>query len=61
MVKAVWLDPAPGRVREQTAPAGSLALALGITVALTVVIGLFPALATVFGDASQVLTAVGGG
>jgi NADH-quinone oxidoreductase subunit N len=61
VVKAVWLDPAPGRVREQTAPAGSLALALGITVALTVVIGLFPALATVFGDASQVLTAVGGG
>jgi NADH-quinone oxidoreductase subunit N len=61
VVKAVWLDPAPETVREQSAPAGSLSLALGITLALTVIIGFFPAIATVFADASRVLTAVGGG
>ena len=62
VVKAVWLDPIPEgvEVREQTAPAGSLSLALGLTTALTVIIGIFPAIATVFADASQVLTAVGG-
>jgi hypothetical protein len=32
-----------------------LRLALGIAVALTVVIGIFPTLATGFGDASRVL------
>ncbi|HEX2153638.1 MAG TPA: NADH-quinone oxidoreductase subunit N [Acidimicrobiia bacterium] len=62
VVKAVWLDPVPAGVaiREQTAPAGSLSLALGITLALTVIIGFFPAIATVFADASRVLTAAGG-
>lgn len=62
VVKAVWLDPVPEgkEIREQAAPAGSLSLALGITLVLTVLIGIFPTLATVFGDASRVLVAVGG-
>ncbi len=59
VVKAVWLDEAPVHVRDQEAPAGSLALALGITVALTVVIGVLPTIVTVFGDASRVLAAGG--
>ena len=64
VVKAVWLDPVPDAVEvpEQEAPAGSLSLALGITLALTVIIGFFPPIATVFADASEVLTAtIGGG
>ena len=62
VVKAVWLDPVPegAEIPEQRAPAGSLSLALGLTTALTVIIGMFPAIATVFADASQVLTAAGG-
>lgn len=62
VVKATWLDPVPDgvTVREQSAPAGSLSLALGLALALTVIVGFFPALATVFADASRVLTAVGG-
>jgi hypothetical protein len=56
----VWLDLPPDEVREQAAPAGSLSLALGITLVLTVVIGFFPAIATVFADASRVLTAAVG-
>lgn len=63
VVKAVWLDPVPDGmvVREQQAPAGSLSLALGISLALTVIVGVFPAIATLFADASRVLTAAGGG
>jgi NADH-quinone oxidoreductase subunit N len=61
VVKAVWLDPpAEGvEIRQQTAPSGSLRLALGITLVLTVVVGFFPAIATIFGDAAAVL-ATGG-
>ncbi len=55
VVKSVWLDSYAGEVIPPEPPAGSLRLALGIAVALTVVIGVFPTLATVFGDASRVL------
>ncbi len=61
VVKSVWLDDAasefPGVYEEP--PAGSLQLALAISVGLTVVIGFFPALATFVGDASRVI-ATGG-
>ena len=62
VAKAVWLDPVPDgvTVRQQQPQASSLSLALGITIVLTVVVGFFPALATVFGDASRVLVAAGG-
>lgn len=61
VIKAVWLDPIPDgmEVRPQTAPSGSLALALGLTLVLTVVVGFFPAIATVFGDAAAVLASGG--
>ncbi len=60
VVKSVWLDDLvefPGDPEE--APAGSLRLALGVSVALTVAIGVFPAIATFVGEASKVL-ATGG-
>ena len=61
VVKSVWLDDAtgefPGEFEEP--PSGSLRLALGISVALTVAIGFFPALATFVGDASRVIAAGG--
>jgi NADH-quinone oxidoreductase subunit N len=62
VVKTVWLDAPPeGADLEQEAvvPAGSLRLALGVSVVLTVVIGFFPAIATFVADASQVI-ATGG-
>ena len=61
VIKAVWLDAPPEGVEipEQRPAAGSLNLALGITLVLTVVIGFFPAIATIFGDAAKVLTAGG--
>ncbi|HJR91653.1 MAG TPA: NADH-quinone oxidoreductase subunit N, partial [Acidimicrobiia bacterium] len=61
VVKAVWLDPpAEGfAIPEQTPPSGSLRLALGITLVLTVVVGFYPTIATVFGDAAAVLAAGG--
>lgn len=60
VVKSVWLDDAvdfPGDPEE--APAGSLRLALGISAALTVAIGFYPAIATFVGDASRVIAAGG--
>ena len=61
VIKAVWLDAPPEGVEipEQRPASGSLNLALGITLILTVVIGFFPAIATIFGDAAKVLTAGG--
>jgi NADH-quinone oxidoreductase subunit N len=63
VVKAVWLDPPPEgvEVREQRPPANSLSLVLAITLVLTIVIGFYPTIATVFGDAARVLTATVGG
>lgn len=61
VVKAVWLDPAPAvAIGDRAAtPPGSLRLALGIAGALTLVVGVFPTLASIFGDASRVLAAGG--
>ena len=57
VVKTVWMDDPVGDFSGDVgeAPAGSLQLALGITVALTVAIGFFPAIATFVGDASRVI------
>ncbi len=61
VVKSVWLDDVagefPGDV--EAAPSGSLRLALGISVALTVAIGFYPAIATFVGDASRVIASGG--
>jgi NADH-quinone oxidoreductase subunit N len=60
VIKSVWLDDAiefPGDV--DAAPVGSLRLALGVTVALTVAIGFYPAIAAFVGDASRVIAAGG--
>jgi NADH-quinone oxidoreductase subunit N len=59
IVKAVWLDPPPDAVRGDRAavPAISLRLALLIAGVLTLVVGVFPTLAAIFGDASRVLAA----
>jgi NADH-quinone oxidoreductase subunit N len=60
VVKSVWLDPAPAQLREaEPGPAGSLRLALMIAGVVTVAVGIFPAAASVFGDASRVLAAGG--
>lgn len=62
VVKAVWLDPAPAvAIGDRAATSsGSLRLALGIAGVLTLVVGVFPTLASIFGEASRVLTASGG-
>ena len=61
VVKSVWLDDTAGEFPGDPteAPAGSLRLALAISVGLTVAIGFFPALATFVGDASRVIAAGG--
>ncbi|HEX6221812.1 MAG TPA: NADH-quinone oxidoreductase subunit N [Acidimicrobiia bacterium] len=61
VVKAVWLDDPVGEFADEAAaaPAGSLRLALGVAVALTVAIGIYPSIATFVQDAAQVL-ATGG-
>ncbi|MCZ6518756.1 MAG: NADH-quinone oxidoreductase subunit N [Actinobacteria bacterium] len=55
VVKSVWLDDPIGELADDVEPVGSLSLALGITVVLTVVIGFLPALATFAGDAARVI------
>jgi NADH-quinone oxidoreductase subunit N len=61
VVKAVWLDEEPNPVPSpaRSVPAGSLQLALGIAGLLTLVVGIYPSLASVFGEASLVLAAGG--
>ncbi|HJS71123.1 MAG TPA: NADH-quinone oxidoreductase subunit N [Acidimicrobiia bacterium] len=61
VVKSVWLDDPVGEFAEgvEQAPAGSLRLALGVAVALTVAIGVYPSIAAFVGEAAQVL-ATGG-
>ncbi|MFV1962943.1 MAG: NADH-quinone oxidoreductase subunit N, partial [Acidimicrobiia bacterium] len=59
VVKTVWLDDPIGEVADEVEPVGSLRLALGITVVLTVAIGFFPSLATFAGDAARVIASGG--
>ena len=61
VVKAVWLDDPIGEFAPdvEAAPAGSLRLALFISLGVTVVVGLFPAIATFVGDASRVIASGG--
>lgn len=61
VVKAVWLDDPVGELADGAgaAPAGSLRLALGLALAITVVVGIFPSIAAVAGEASRVIAAGG--
>ena len=61
VVKAVWLDDPVGEFAPdvEAAPAGSLRLALLVSLVITVAIGFFPAIATFVGNASRVI-ATGG-
>ncbi len=61
VVASVWLDDQVGAFPgdPEVAPAGSLRLALGVTVALTIAIGFYPTLATFVGDASRVIASGG--
>ena len=61
VVKAVWLDDPIGEFAPdaEAAPAGSLRLALIISLAVTVAVGLFPAIVTFVGDASRVIASGG--
>jgi NADH-quinone oxidoreductase subunit N len=61
IVKSVWLDEAPAvSVGDREAvPAGSLRLALAIAGVLTVLVGVFPTIASIFGEASRVLASGG--
>lgn len=61
VIKAVWLDDPIGEFADdvEAAPAGSLKLALGVAVALTIAIGIYPSIAAFVRDAAQVL-ATGG-
>jgi NADH-quinone oxidoreductase subunit N len=59
VVKSIWLDGVPATALGDRAdtPSGSLRLALIIAGVLTVLVGIYPTLASVFGDASRVLAA----
>ena len=61
VVKTGWVDDPTGELVDdvEAAPAGSLRLALGVSLTLTVAIGFFPALVTFVGDASRVIAAGG--
>ncbi len=61
IVKSVWLDEAPAVSRgdREAVPAGSLRLALAIAGVLTVLVGVFPTIASIFGEASRVLASGG--
>lgn len=61
VVKAIWLDEAPVAVLgdREAVPAGSLRLALAIAGVLTVLVGVFPTIASIFGEASRVLASGG--
>jgi len=61
VIKSVWLDDPKGEFVDDAAaePAGSLKLALGVAVVLTLAIGVYPTIATFVREAAQVL-ATGG-
>lgn len=61
VVKSVWLDDPVGDFapEEEAEPAGSLKLALGVAVVITLAIGVYPTIAAFVRDAAQVL-ATGG-
>ena len=60
VVRSVWLDDPVGEFTDaEEPPVGSLRLALGVTIALTVAIGVYPTIASFVRDAAQVL-ATGG-
>jgi len=61
VVKAVWLDDPVGEFAPdvEAAPAGSLRLALLVSLVITVAIGFFPAIATFVGNASRVIASGG--
>ena len=61
VVKSIWLDEAPavGLGDREAVPAGSLRLALGLAGLLTLAIGVFPTLASIFGEASRILASGG--
>ena len=61
VIKSVWLDDPTGEFADdaEAAPAGSLRLALGVAVALTLAIGIYPPMATFVREAAQVLASGG--
>lgn len=61
VIKSVWLDDPTGEFADdaEAAPAGSLRLALGVAVALTIAIGIYPSIATFVRDAASVLASGG--
>jgi len=61
VVKAVWFDPAPAVVigDRHAKTSGSLVLAMTIAVVVTLIVGVFPQLSAVFGEATRVVVAGG--
>lgn len=60
VIRSVWLDDPAGEFTDaEEPPVGSLRLALGVAIALTVAIGVYPTIASFVRDAAQVL-ATGG-
>jgi NADH-quinone oxidoreductase subunit N len=61
VVKSIWLDDAPAAALgdREAIPAGSLRLALAIAAVVTVLVGVFPTIASIFGEASRVLASGG--
>ena len=59
VVKTIWMDPVPATAPDEevrtASVAGSLSLALGLSVAVVVAAGFFPSLVTFFSDATKVL------
>ncbi|MDE0188844.1 MAG: hypothetical protein OXN80_07065, partial [bacterium] len=57
VVKTAWFDQAPDEIPEdtETGPTGPLSLAMGLALVAVLVVGVFPGLATFFGDAAAAL------
>ena len=59
VVKTIWMDPVPATAPDEAvrtaSVAGSLGLAMGLSVAVVVAAGFFPSLVTFFSDATKVL------
>ncbi len=61
VLKAVWFEAPPEGARAYTrGPEPTLGLALGIAAVGTLAVGIFPTIATFFGEATRVLVALGG-
>jgi NADH-quinone oxidoreductase subunit N len=60
IMREMWMKPVPDGDTTRVGVPGSLALALGITCVVTLVLGVLPGVATHFGDIARITGAFGG-